>query len=278
MIAIAKAQNVSSISEFIAAGYGKSQAVATLLALAALVGVLPDIALQLTAVGASFDILTTTHPDHPGTADAIWRDSAFAVAAAMAVFSIVFGVRHINAGEHHRGLMLAIACESLVKLAAFVGGLSAATGMIIVAAVSLSTMLCNDVAMPLLLRMGSLAPWTSSGDVSRVLLRIRRGAVIGVLLLAYLMHRVVDRDYSLTRIGLGSFVETPSSQALRRDRGTEWSIGSAARPKARPGEEAAAAARSGACRTAAAHGRRRLGKDVGTRSPASQRRARARRW
>lgn len=334
VIAIAKAQNVSSISEFIAARYGKSQAVATLVALAALVGVLPYIALQLKAVGASFDILTTAHPDHPGTADAFWQDSAFAVAVAMAVFSIVFGVRHINAGEHHRGLMLAIACESLVKLAAFVavaafivfgasggfgplfelaqreptleslvavrpsdptwitntlisviaficlphafhvavvenedprhtrsaawlypgyllvlsvfmipiaiaglttigrgvnpdtymitlpiaaghgsvallafiGGLSAATGMIIVAAVSLSTMLCNDVAMPLLLRMGSLAPWTSSGDVSRVLLRIRRGAVIGVLLLAYLMHRVVDRDYPLTQIGLVSFV------------------------------------------------------------------------
>ena len=41
------------------------------------------------------------------------------VTAAMAVFSILFGVRHIHANEHHRGLVLAVAFELLVKLAAF---------------------------------------------------------------------------------------------------------------------------------------------------------------
>jgi len=58
MLAIAKAQNATSISDFIAARYGKSRLVAGVVTLMALVGVLPYIALQLRAVGVSFDVLT----------------------------------------------------------------------------------------------------------------------------------------------------------------------------------------------------------------------------
>ena len=57
VIAIAKAQNVTSIADFIAARYGKSQALAAFVTLASLLGVLPYIALQLKAVGKSFDYL-----------------------------------------------------------------------------------------------------------------------------------------------------------------------------------------------------------------------------
>ncbi|SMH33439.1 PAS domain-containing hybrid sensor histidine kinase/response regulator [Azospirillum agricola] len=334
-IAITKAQNVTSIADFIGARYGKSQAVAALVTLTALVGVLPYIALQLKAVAASFDVLTAPALAAATAQPPFWGDTAFAVAGAMAVFSILFGVRHINASEHHRGLMLAIAFESLVKLAvflavaafivygmfdgfgdllsrpqaaplldpdflhptwwsntaisvvaflclpqmfhvlsvenenprhvraaawmypsyllalsllmipiavaglvtfgggmvnpdtfmitlpiaagangfsllSFIGGLSAATGMVIVAAVSLSTMLCNDVVMPLLLRRPRFAARLGSGETGRdmvgTLLLVRRLSVVGILLLAYAMHRLVDKGYPLTVIGLLSFV------------------------------------------------------------------------
>jgi Na+/proline symporter len=41
---------------------------------------------------------------------------------------------------------------------AFIGGLSAATGMVIVETIAVSTMVCNDLVMPLLLRAGASAP------------------------------------------------------------------------------------------------------------------------
>ena len=49
------------------------------------------------------------------------RSTAFVVALMMAVFTILFGVRHVQASEQHRGMMLAIGLESLVKLFAFLG-------------------------------------------------------------------------------------------------------------------------------------------------------------
>lgn len=116
VLAVAKSQTISSIADFIAARYGKSHGLGALVAAMAVIGVLPYIALQLRSVSTSYEILT-----HASVLPApAWRDTGFFVAIAMAAFAILFGVRHIHASEHHRGLMLAIAFESLVKLAAFV--------------------------------------------------------------------------------------------------------------------------------------------------------------
>lgn len=91
-----------------------------------------------------------------------------------------------------------------VALIAFVGGLSAGTGMIIVAAVTLSTMVCNDVVVPALLRLRpGTAAWRD--DPARTLLLIRRSAVVGILALAYGFHRLIGAAYPLTTIGLVSF-------------------------------------------------------------------------
>ena len=334
VIAIAKAQNVTSISDFIAARYGKSQVLAAFVTLASLLSVLPYIALQLKAVGKSFDYLILQPERAGGEALRFWQDSAFGVAASMALFAIVFGVRHVHASEHHRGLMLAIAFESIVKLLAFLivalfvlfglsggpaallsqlqsepqlagiltfdptqpvwpatiiisaiaflclpqafhvavvenespdhtrtaawlypaylalfsllilpiaaagltrfgammdpdtyvislpiaadagavsliaflGGLSAATGMVIMTSVALSTMLCNDVIMPLLLRLPVFGLRARSRPMTSVLVVVRRLSILGILLLAYLTHRLVNQSYPLTVIGLLSFV------------------------------------------------------------------------
>ncbi|WP_029350707.1 hybrid sensor histidine kinase/response regulator [Bosea sp. 117] len=120
VIRLAKAQNITSIADFIAARYGKSQGVAALVALVAILGALPYIALQLKAVSASlvamlgdFEGLGLHYP--------VIGDLSMMVTVAMAVFAVLFGTRHIDATEHQEGLMLAIATESIVKLVAFLG-------------------------------------------------------------------------------------------------------------------------------------------------------------
>jgi Na+/proline symporter/signal transduction histidine kinase len=111
LILIAKARNVTSISDFIGSRYGKSRRLAVLVTVLAVCAALPYIALQLRSITQTFALAVG-----PKMIDS--RDSALIVAGALALFAILFGTRHIDATEHHRGLMLAIAVESLVKLVA----------------------------------------------------------------------------------------------------------------------------------------------------------------
>ncbi len=338
ILRIAKHQRITSIADFIASRYGKSQLLGGLVALVAVIGITPYIALQLKAVSASLSVLSGTDPSGFGlsqTSPPLLLDNAFHVALGMAAFAIVFGTRHIDAAEHHPGMVAAIAFESVIKLVAFLavgifatvylfsgpadvfttavsypeivtlfsetpalrdgtwvtttilamvamlclprqfqimvienvderhlgramwmfplylflinlfvlpvtvaglmrfpgnmvdpdmfvlalplaegwmalatlaflGGLSAATGMIIVETVALSTMVCNDLVMPVLLRLKTLALERST-DLSRLLLTIRRGAIVVILLLGYGYERFAGGAYALVSIGLISF-------------------------------------------------------------------------
>jgi Na+/proline symporter/signal transduction histidine kinase len=116
---LAKAQNITSIADFIAARYGKSQAVAATAALIAIVGMIPYIALQLKAVSASVETILAAGAAGSAAAPPVVGDIAFFVALLMAAFGVLFGTRHTDATEHQDGLMLAIAAESIVKLVAF---------------------------------------------------------------------------------------------------------------------------------------------------------------
>ncbi|GEK74259.1 MULTISPECIES: hybrid sensor histidine kinase/response regulator [Halomonas] len=116
MIRVAKHQNVTSIADFIASRYGKTQSLAAFASLVALIGTLPYIVLQLKAVSTSFSVLTEASDI---TRAPLFGDTAFYVAAVMALFAILFGTRHTDATEHHEGLIHAVAFESLVKLVAF---------------------------------------------------------------------------------------------------------------------------------------------------------------
>jgi Na+/proline symporter/signal transduction histidine kinase/CheY-like chemotaxis protein len=119
IIRLAKSQNITSIADFIAARYGKNQAVAAIVTLVAVIGAVPYIALQLKAVSASLlTMLGQTQPS-AGHDLPIIGDLAILVTITMALFAILFGTRHIDATEHQEGLMLAIATESLIKLLAF---------------------------------------------------------------------------------------------------------------------------------------------------------------
>jgi len=332
IVRLAKAHNITSIADFTAARYGKSQAVAATVALIAIISTIPYIALQLKAVSASLGtIIGDVRPDIAATLPVL-GDIALFVALSMAAFAVLFGTRHIDATEHQDGLMLAIATESLVKLIAFlavgvfvtfwmfdgpaalfkqamerpetaallnrepqfgtiaamtllslfailllprqfhvtvvenhderevkraawlfplylvlinlfvvpialagmltfapgtvdgdmyvlalplstrselltlmafVGGLSAATAMVIVESVALAIMVSNDIVVPLVLKRRERLI-TESADVGRILLIVRRVAILVILLLAYLYYRFAGAA-QLASIGLLSF-------------------------------------------------------------------------
>ncbi|TPE46842.1 sensor histidine kinase [Amaricoccus solimangrovi] len=335
MVRIARTYRVTSIADFIASRYGKSPALAALVTLITVVGIVPYIALQLKAVAAGYQVMTGAEA---AGAAAWWTDKTLFVALTLAAFAIAFGTRHLDLAERHEGMVAAIAFESAVKLGAFlavgafvtwglfdgfgdiwhraravpelgallrldrggggfghaqwfaltllsmlsvlllprqfqvmvvecvderhirraawlfplylllinifvlpiaigglllpgngsadaetfvlslplghgapalallayVGGLSAITGMLVVETVAVSTMVCNDLVMPALLRLGVLGAPRGS-DLTRVLLSIRRGAIVGVLMLGYLYYRVAGEAYALVSIGLISF-------------------------------------------------------------------------
>jgi Na+/proline symporter/nitrogen-specific signal transduction histidine kinase len=91
--------------------------------------------------------------------------------------------------------------QDILALFVYLGGLSAATGMVIVATIALSTMVCNDLVMPVLLRMLDI----QQVDLGRVLLFIRRFSIVAVLLLGYLYYRFIGESYTLVTMGLVSF-------------------------------------------------------------------------
>lgn len=321
LIAIVRAHNITSIADLISSRFGKSPALAALVAIIALTAGVPYLALQYKAVGTSIDVLTGT----VGGYHAWHQDTALWVAVLMAIFATLFGTRRLDATEHHEGIMLAIAFESIVKLLAFaavgifallnladapplaqtqlgeagavfssdflvatglaaaaffclprqflvgivecadladvrkarlvttgylllftllvvpvalaglgagsgsshnpdsfvltlpldngaeslavlafLGGLSAATAMVIVSSIALATMVTNDLVMPLLWRSRWLKP-TEGRDIGRLVLWLRRVAILGLALLAYGYHRNTIAPASLASIGLLAF-------------------------------------------------------------------------
>ena len=120
VVTLAKQQNSTSIADFIGARYGKSEQVAAIVCLLAVIGTVPYIALQLKAISASLaTILEAVDGRSYSNAPFLFGDLALFTALLLAFFTILFGTRHIDATEHQDGLVIAIAMESVVKLAAF---------------------------------------------------------------------------------------------------------------------------------------------------------------
>lgn len=333
IVQLAKAHNITSIADFLAARYGKHQGIAALVTVVAIVGSIPYISLQLKAVSSSL-LAVMGHLGSDPLPGSIGADLALFVAFAMAAFAVLFGTRHTDATEHQEGLMLAVATESIVKLVtflavgffvtfllfdgfgplleaaqqtgviapfergvslenwvtmtvlsagaflllprqfhvavvenrgeaeirrarwlfplylvlinlfvvpvalagmvmfplqtvdrdvfvlavplvagaehlallAFVGGLSAATAMVIVETVALAIMISNDLVMPIILRRRAARGenYQRPHDMAGVLLFVRRAAIFFILFLTYLYYRTTG-DVQLAQIGLLSF-------------------------------------------------------------------------
>ncbi|WP_430461156.1 PAS domain-containing hybrid sensor histidine kinase/response regulator [Thalassolituus sp. LLYu03] len=326
IIQIARAENSTTISDFISARYGHSRGLAILISLLCILGIVPYIALQLKAVSGSFQMITETT-----SVQLSWySDPTLFIAAVMAVFSILFGTRTVDSSESHQGMMLAIAFESLIKLVAltavgifavyylndgfgdlfskaladahlhdvlttydnpsvylthaliggiaiialprqfhvavveyrseqdlktarwmfplylllinmfllplaltaylnqdllesfnyitlqlpmafgqtglalfaYIGGLSAGTSMVIIASITLATMICNEIIIPLLIKLRLQG---DSRDIKERVLNIRRFAIVIVMAFAFMYYRMLSQYHSLSEIGLLSF-------------------------------------------------------------------------
>lgn len=116
IVTVAKRQNITSVADFLAARYGRSQTLAATVAIIAMVATLPYIALQLKAIVLSSATLLglTELPVVGGL-----LDPALISALLLAAFAVLFGTRHVDMTEHQDGIMLAVAVESVVKLLAF---------------------------------------------------------------------------------------------------------------------------------------------------------------
>ncbi|HVL37450.1 MAG TPA: sensor histidine kinase [Burkholderiales bacterium] len=122
ILRISKQNRITSLADFVGSRYGKSAGLAGLVTVIAVIGIVPYISLQLKAIASSYAILVQ-YPEItmpvPAAHFTVFGDTAFWIALILAAFTIAFGTRHLDAAEHHQGMVTAIAFESLVKLLAF---------------------------------------------------------------------------------------------------------------------------------------------------------------
>ena len=151
-----------------------------------------------------FQVMVVENVDERHLDRALWLFPAYLIAINLFVVPIALaGLLSAPAGTDPDTLVLTLplaAGYNGLALLAFLGGLSAAASMVIVETVALSTMICNDLVVPMLLRLGRLA-----ADTRPVLLGIRRAAIGLVVLLGFAYVRVVRESYGLVSIGLVSF-------------------------------------------------------------------------
>ncbi|HWD22045.1 MAG TPA: sensor histidine kinase, partial [Burkholderiales bacterium] len=156
-----------------------------------------------------FQVTVVENKDESHLKKAIWLFPLYMLAINVFVLPIAFGgLLHFPGGDVDADtfvLTLPMAeKQELLALLVFIGGLSAATGMVIVETIALSTMVCNDLVMPVLLRLRALR-LNERPDLTGLLLAIRRGAIVLIVLLGYLYFKLAGEAYALVAIGLISF-------------------------------------------------------------------------
>jgi len=120
LVRIGHEHGATSIADMISSRYGKNAPLAALVTVVAVVGIAPYIALQLRAVTTTFQVISSAGPEDPSGLPSAAPDfeAAFWIAAGMALFTILFGTRNVDAKEQHHGVVAAIALEAVVKLVA----------------------------------------------------------------------------------------------------------------------------------------------------------------
>ena len=114
IIRICKAERITNIADFVSARYGKDHALGIIVTVLCILGLVPYISIQLKAIANSFRVLAGSD----GSASFL-TDKAFYMAIILAIFTILFGARKLEATERHEGMVTVIAFESLIKLSAF---------------------------------------------------------------------------------------------------------------------------------------------------------------
>jgi signal transduction histidine kinase len=156
-----------------------------------------------------FQVMVVENVDERHLDRAIWQFPLYLFLINLFVLPIAIAGRVLLPGnENPDNLVLALPLlgnRPVLSLVAFLGGVSAAASMVVVETTALSIMVCNDVVMPALLRVKSLG-LAQRSDLTRLLLWVRRGAMLAVMVLGYLYMRHDSAQVALVSIGLMSFV------------------------------------------------------------------------
>ncbi|MDR9467770.1 sensor histidine kinase [Marinospirillum sp.] len=172
------------------------------------VGTLVLATLAFITLPRQFQVLVVENVDEAHLKRASWIFPLYLIAINLFVIPIAFaGVLLGGAAQEPDSFVLTLPLSAgleTLPLIVFIGGLAAATGMVIVETIALSTMISNHLVMPVLLRWKWLH-LDPSRNLSGWLLGIRRIAILLILLLGYLYHALIGESYSLVTIGLVSF-------------------------------------------------------------------------
>jgi len=172
------------------------------------VGTLVLATLAFITLPRQFQVLVVENVDEEHLKRASWMFPLYLVAINLFVIPVAFaGVLLGGAAQEPDSFVLTLPLSAgleTLPLVVFIGGLAAATGMVIVETIALSTMISNHLVMPVLLRWKWLH-LDPSRNLSGWLLGIRRIAILLILLLGYLYHALIGESYSLVTIGLVSF-------------------------------------------------------------------------
>ena len=199
MIRISRTYRITTIADFIASRYGKSHLMGGLVTVIVVVGIIPYIALQLKAISIAYTVLTgdASHA-FVATAPSSWlADNTLYVALTLALFTVLFGARHLDASERHEGMVAAIAFESVVKLLAFL-----AVGLFVTYGIydGFADIFARAAAQPELQRLLSLESFSAAGY----------GGWFALTLLAMLSVIFLPRQFQVM------VVENVNEQHLRR--------------------------------------------------------------
>ncbi|HEY8587891.1 MAG TPA: PAS-domain containing protein [Rhodanobacter sp.] len=156
MVQLVREYNAGSLADLIAVRLGRHSGLAALVTAVVVVGIVPYIALQLKAVAMSYGILSQGRLSEADP----WQDSALYVALLMAVFAMLFGTRRASTMAQNRGLVLAMAFESLFKLAAMLALGSLLFTTVPVALPATPPALPDSGGFPALILLGALAMFT----------------------------------------------------------------------------------------------------------------------
>ncbi|MFH2058645.1 MAG: ATP-binding protein [Pseudomonadota bacterium] len=156
-----------------------------------------------------FQIMVVENVDENHVKQAAWIFPLYLLIINFCVLQLAFGgmLRFPDGNVNPDTFVLTLPMvekNELLTLIAFIGGLSAGTSMIIVATIAMSTMVSNDLVLPLLLRMRFLK-LDKRRDLSGLILGIRRITIAMIILLGYINFRLIGNSYALVTIGLMSF-------------------------------------------------------------------------
>ncbi|NHN79352.1 PAS domain S-box protein [Azotobacter chroococcum] len=139
-----------------------------------------------------------------GLASASWGLPLFLLLMSLAVPLILWaGMRlEVAAGPEYFTLGVGLALENApLTLLAYVGGLSASSGLIIVLTLALSGMTLNHLVLPL------YQP-PAEGNIYRWLKWTRRTLIFTIIAAGYAFYRLLDASQNLSNLGVTAFVAT----------------------------------------------------------------------